>query len=171
MSTKPYLIDTNILIEAKNRYYAFAICPGFWDALVQHDSQSTIQSIDRVKQEINKHKKDDNLKSWVNKSIPDTFFKSTKDDEVLKWYDEIINWVQTNKQFKPQAVAEFIQDECDPWLIAYAKAKNCIIIGNEVYRPEAKARVPVPNVCHQFDVKCEELFKILEVLGTQFVLK
>lgn len=26
-----FLLDTNVFIEAKNRYYAFDICPGFWD--------------------------------------------------------------------------------------------------------------------------------------------
>lgn len=25
-----YLLDTNVLIEAKNRYYAFDLAPGFW---------------------------------------------------------------------------------------------------------------------------------------------
>ncbi|PMD04330.1 DUF4411 family protein, partial [Brevibacterium paucivorans] len=25
-----YLLDANVLIEAKNRYYAFDIAPGFW---------------------------------------------------------------------------------------------------------------------------------------------
>ena len=25
-----FLIDANVLIEAKNRYYAFDIAPGFW---------------------------------------------------------------------------------------------------------------------------------------------
>ncbi len=26
-----YLFDANVFIEAKNRYYAFDICPGFWE--------------------------------------------------------------------------------------------------------------------------------------------
>lgn len=25
-----YLVDANVLIKAKNRYYAFDIAPGFW---------------------------------------------------------------------------------------------------------------------------------------------
>ena len=25
-----FLVDSNVLIEAKNRYYAFDIAPGFW---------------------------------------------------------------------------------------------------------------------------------------------
>jgi len=26
-----YLLDTNVFIEAKNRYYGFGFCPAFWD--------------------------------------------------------------------------------------------------------------------------------------------
>ena len=28
-----YLLDTNIFIESKNRYYGFDIAPGFWEWL------------------------------------------------------------------------------------------------------------------------------------------
>lgn len=28
-----YLLDTNVFIEAKNRYYAFDLAPGFWEGL------------------------------------------------------------------------------------------------------------------------------------------
>ena len=29
-----YLLDANPFIEAKNRYYGFDICPGFWTAII-----------------------------------------------------------------------------------------------------------------------------------------
>ena len=28
-----YLLDSNIFIEAKNRYYGMDFCPAFWDSL------------------------------------------------------------------------------------------------------------------------------------------
>lgn len=28
-----YLLDSNVLIEAKQRYYDFGVCPGFWEWL------------------------------------------------------------------------------------------------------------------------------------------
>ena len=35
--TEPLLLmDADVFISAKNRYYAFDICPGFWDSLVYH---------------------------------------------------------------------------------------------------------------------------------------
>ncbi len=27
-----YVIDSDVFISAKNGYYAFVICPGFWEA-------------------------------------------------------------------------------------------------------------------------------------------
>jgi hypothetical protein len=48
-----FVIDANILIQAHRQYYAFAICPGFWDSLLYHHGTGKILSIDRVKNEIN----------------------------------------------------------------------------------------------------------------------
>lgn len=47
-----YLLDANVLIEAKNRYYAFDIAPGFWDWLHQAHLQSLACSIEAVRDEL-----------------------------------------------------------------------------------------------------------------------
>lgn len=47
-----YLLDANVFIEAKRRYYAFDICPGFWDALLMQHENAKVASIDRVKKEL-----------------------------------------------------------------------------------------------------------------------
>ena len=47
-----YIIDTNVLIEAKNRYYAFDLAPGFWEWLDLHHREGTLASIEQVKSEI-----------------------------------------------------------------------------------------------------------------------
>ena len=58
-----YLIDTNILITAKNSYYPFDFCSGFWafvqDKLVGND----INLISSVQREILAH--DDEIANWV----------------------------------------------------------------------------------------------------------
>jgi predicted nucleic acid-binding protein len=43
-----YLVDANVLIEAKNRYYAFDIAPGFWKWLDHAHANSLACSIDAV---------------------------------------------------------------------------------------------------------------------------
>ena len=49
---KRYLLDANVFIEAKRRYYAFDLCPGYWECLVWHHRAASIQSVDRVKVEL-----------------------------------------------------------------------------------------------------------------------
>ena len=41
-----YLLDTNVFIEAKNRYYAFDIAPGFWTWLDTAHQKSLACSIE-----------------------------------------------------------------------------------------------------------------------------
>ncbi len=47
-----YLLDTSTLIQAKNEYYTFALCPGFWDWLDQENKSGTVFSIEPVLREI-----------------------------------------------------------------------------------------------------------------------
>jgi len=47
-----YLLDSNTLIEAKNHYYGFALCPGFWDWFEQQNRAGRVFSIDRVRTEL-----------------------------------------------------------------------------------------------------------------------
>lgn len=41
-----YLVDANVLIEAKNRYYAFDIAPGFWEWLEGAHAAGEVGSIE-----------------------------------------------------------------------------------------------------------------------------
>ncbi|MFN6106139.1 MAG: DUF4411 family protein [Planctomycetaceae bacterium] len=53
MKTKPHFyLDTDVFIAAKNAYYAFSICPGFWKSLLYHHDQERLSSIDAIKREI-----------------------------------------------------------------------------------------------------------------------
>lgn len=43
MSTdRPYVLDSDVFVAAKNSYYAFAICPGFWDSLIHHHGEAIV---------------------------------------------------------------------------------------------------------------------------------
>ena len=58
-----YLLDTNVFIEAKNRYYRPSLCPGFWKLLRQQSNKGL--SIDMVKNELLAG--EDDLAEWVRK--------------------------------------------------------------------------------------------------------
>lgn len=47
-----YLLDTNVLIEAKNRYYAFDLAPGFWAWIGEAHRQGVTCSIKHVREEL-----------------------------------------------------------------------------------------------------------------------
>lgn len=41
---KRYIVDSDVFITAKNRYYAFDLCPGFWKCLIRrHLRWSSLQ--------------------------------------------------------------------------------------------------------------------------------
>jgi hypothetical protein len=65
-----YLLDANPFIEAKNRYYGFDICPGFWSSLVTQHAAKRIFSIDRIENELKEQ--DDEVKEWIANRVPAT---------------------------------------------------------------------------------------------------
>jgi len=123
MNSNVYVLDTNTLIEAKNRYYAFDICPGFWDALIYHEVNNNIECIDRIKKEIITGKYDDQLSQWVNKSIPDKFFKLTTDVNTQQSFQEIEIWVQNNKQFNMEAKQSLQMELMDGYVLMQKRLK------------------------------------------------
>jgi len=82
MSGNKYVLDSNVFIQAKNTYYGFDLCPGFWTGLLRKHGEKQVCSIDRVKSEIfhpsseQNHPSDD-LTLWVRDDVPATFFKET----------------------------------------------------------------------------------------------
>ncbi|MCY4561181.1 MAG: DUF4411 family protein [Flavobacteriaceae bacterium] len=73
-----FLLDSDVLIAAKKRYYPFDVCPGFWEALIQHHKLKHIYSIDRVKKEIYDYQYPDNLSLWVRDNLTNDFFNPPK---------------------------------------------------------------------------------------------
>jgi len=69
-----YLVDSDVLISAKNAYYAFNICPGFWDSLIHYHRAGKVHSLDRIRQELMTGREDEDLVQWVKNELPDSFF-------------------------------------------------------------------------------------------------
>lgn len=165
MSTSPiYLLDANVFIEAKNHYYAFDIAPIFWANLIEYAAKGRIQSIDRVKKQLEGY--GDALSDWIGDGNMAEAFMDSEQEDVIARYQEIINSVQSDTQLFDAAKATFANDP-DGWLVAYAKAKNCIVVTHETPRP-AKTRVMIPNICTQFGVTYRNTFQMLRELGIQF---
>lgn len=59
----PYLLDANVLIEAKNRCYGLDFCPAFWGWLLQANGAGSVFSIERVGDELGAG--EDELAAWA----------------------------------------------------------------------------------------------------------
>ncbi|HPC60572.1 MAG TPA: DUF4411 family protein [Verrucomicrobiota bacterium] len=157
-----YSLDANIFIEAGRRYYAFDICPGFWASLVWHHQRDRLDSIDRVRDELLRG--NDALSEWASTRAPTGLFVTTSSQDILDLYGQIITWSQSQSSFQPQAIADFA-NSADAWLVAYAKARSRMLVTHEVHSPDARRRIPIPNVCSAFGVQRTDTFAMLRDLG------
>ncbi len=168
MSSAPsYLIDSDVLITAKNRYYAFSICPGFWDSVLHGHSLGHIHSIDRVKQELLLGRHDDDLVRWVGQSVPAGFFLDSNVEEVVTTFTRVMLWVTRHAQYYDEAKANFASG-ADGWLVAHGMASGKTVVTNEQPRPESRSQIKLPDVCNAFSVNFEDTFAMLDTLGVQY---
>lgn len=161
-----FVLDANAFIEAKRRYYAFDICPGYWEALSQHHAAGRLLSIDRVQVELVRG--NDELKTWAE-SAPATMFAPSDANPVINYYAQMQVWAAGKAQFTEEAKADFAA-KADAWLIAYAKHHGLTLVTHEEYAAEARKKVPMPNVCRDFGVECADVFTMLRDLTAKFAL-
>lgn len=161
------LMDADVFITAKNSYYDFDICPGFWKSLIYGHSKERVYSIDRVRSELLAGRKTEDLVQWVSNDLPAGFFIDTDGKNVTAAYADVMLWVQRNPQYFDRAKAKFAT-EADGWLVAYAMVNDAIVVTNEQPRPESRNRVLLPDVCTQFRVTYKDTFSMLKDLAIRF---
>ena len=164
MDGTTYVLDANVFIEAARRYYAFDLAPIFWESLVHHAANGRIQSIDRVKEELERG--NDELATWVREHFSDAF-ASTDEVDIIGSYREVMGWVQAQDQFSDAAKADFATG-ADGWLVAYARSEGRIVVTHELPAIDARRKVPIPNVCEAFGVTYVDTFAMLRELGVRF---
>lgn len=159
-----YVLDSNVFIEAKNRYYAFDIAPKFWASLLYYGSSGTICSIDRVKDELLRGQ--DDLATWVRHAAA-RLFVNTDDDQVIAAYREIMLWVQF-AAYRSEAKTAFATN-ADGWVVAYAKVSGSTVVSHETRAdPASKKRIKIPDVCDAFGIPYTGLFQMLRELRIVF---
>jgi hypothetical protein len=165
----PFVLDSDVFIAAKNLYYAFDICPGFWKGILRTHQQGSIRSIDRIRNELLLGRKEEDLVQWVTNDVPATFFHDSNTDQISSAFAEVMFWVQRNAQYFDRAKAKFAT-EADGWLAAYSMVNGTTVVTNEQPRPESRNRVLLPDVCIQFNVPYKDTFAMLREIGVQFEL-
>lgn len=161
-----YLLDSNVFIEAKNRYYRMNICPGFWDWIEVHFSSGLLGSIEMVWDEISSN--DDELSEWSKPRK--RFFNTADEEECQAHFSKIAQHVMGHTQYSEPNRSKFL-GVADPLLIAKAKSINGIVVTHESLVPDSSNKIKIPNICKEFGVKYCDTFDLLEMLEAQFILK
>lgn len=164
---RPYVLDSDVFIAAKNSYYAFTICPGFWDSLIHHHEAGNVCSIDRVRGELLAGRETEDLVQWVKRKVSAEFFLDTSEQAVTDAYGQVMLWVQRNAQYFDSAKAKFAT-EADGWLVAYAMVHRVPVVTNEQPRPQSRNRILLPDVCAQFNVTYNDTFAMLRELTVRY---
>ena len=87
-----------------------------------------------------------------------------------------MEWSGSHTQFMQYAKEEFADEsKADAWLVAHALATKRIVVTEEKFGRDIKKRIPIPNVCKEFDIRYMihiDTFDMLRNLGiilTEFV--
>ncbi|HEX7236441.1 MAG TPA: DUF4411 family protein [Gammaproteobacteria bacterium] len=123
----------------QERYYAFDICPGFWNGVLREHHDGRVRSIDRIKNELLLGRKDEDLVLWVTNEVPPSFFGDSNADQVSSAFADVMLWVQRTTQYLDRAKAKFAT-EADGWLVAYSMVNESTVVTNEQPRPESRSR-------------------------------
>ncbi len=160
-----YLLDANVYIEAKNRYYRMSVCPGFWDWMDLQFASGQVISIRMVSDELIKN--DDALTLWVK--TRQHYFAEVDDEETQKVFTDIVEFVMKHPLYKEPSRSNFLA-VADPWLIAKSKVLGGTVVTHEVLVPSDSTKVKIPNICREFGVDFCNTFDLLEYGTAQFVL-
>ncbi|GED86019.1 DUF4411 family protein [Streptomyces sp. 6-11-2] len=160
-----YLVDSNVLIEAKNRYYAFDIAPGFWAWLDFAHANQIVCSIEPVKAELVEG--GDELATWARGHAD--FFRPI-DSATTAHFGRITAWAQS-RGYTAAALTEFLTNTADFFLVAYAIAHGHTLVTHEQPRPESKKRVLIPDACKAMDVTYANTFMMLRSTNARLDLQ
>lgn len=158
-----YLLDSDVLIQAKNAYYGFDICPGFWAWTERKYKSGQAFSVEKVLDELSAG--NDELAKWA-KAQPSGFFLPV-DGQIMVAMSKVSSWVVA-QNYESAAVTAFFA-AADYFLIATALAHSHTVVTSEVPAASLK-KIKIPNVCVGLNVPYVNTFQMLHRERAQFVL-
>ena len=166
MSAKlKYILDTSCLTQAYRTYYSFEIAPSFWEFLETKFDEGIITTNDKVFGEIKLGK--DALADWLRRSSVKNIVYDTKTDAgVLGHYAHLMDWANSQPQYKQRAKDKFaVYENADPWIMSCALNADLKIVSQEVSAPQSQTSIKIPDVCKAFSVSHIDTFAFLSELG------
>lgn len=172
MKKVKYLIDANVFIQAKNMYYRFDFCGGFWDWIHTAHAGGHVYSCKKVMDELTAGPAADPAKAWA-KTLPPTFFlDDTADPNVMAHYGDIMKWAN-NSAFRPAAKAHFAKaNVADAFLLAVAKRHGYAIATQEKSNPDTLKKIYLPDAAIAHGVPTAYVYNMLsELAASTFIMK
>lgn len=159
----PYLLDADVLIDAKNRYYAFDFCPAFWDWVIDRNAAGLVFSIEKVSDELKGRA--DELTEWA--ALRGDRFFLRPGPSTLPALATVSNWA-TAQSYEPAAISEFF-NAADYYLVAQALSLGYTVVTREVPSPSTK-KIKISNPCIGLGVKVMNPYEMLRVERARFLL-
>jgi hypothetical protein len=160
-----YLLDTNVFIEAKRRFYGLDFVPGYWDWLMREASSGSIRSIEKIAEEIGAQQ--DELSEWAA-NLPDGFFLRP-DPAFSAAFQRVSQWA-ISAGFQQAAYSEFL-DVADSFLVAQALAgQHTVITLEKPATTPSRKKIKVPDACAGLGVRCMTPYALMRIEGVKLIL-
>ncbi len=168
-----FLLDTDVLIAAKNLYYPLDRIPQFWLWILHHAAYDHIKIPTKVIDEILRGNKEDELYKWIK-----TNRGALELNEVVDAHD----WLETLTKGYGYASVEaaqqdLVEQRADPFLIAHALSDTG---GRRVVTLEKVTSAPmnlpnpvnrkIPTVCDLLDIAHLDTFALIRELDFRIPL-
>ena len=158
-----YMIDSNVFITAKDRYYGFDFCPGFWRWVEKKHQTEVVVSVESVGHELTSG--NDDLAEWAKRRGP-MFFRAPTPADVAG-LEKVARWV-SQQDCDQQAMDDFLQT-ADHYLVGQALAAGHTVVTLED-PANSRRKVKIPNVCTGVGVNWIDTFDMLRREHARFVL-
>jgi hypothetical protein len=158
-----YLIDTDVLIRAKNLHYGFDFCPAFWTWLTQENAAGKVFSVEKVGDEVLAG--EDALAEWAAQR--GTGFFLPPDEKVAPAFAAVTEWARSGK-YEPPAITTFLQLG-DYYLVAQALAGGHAVVTHEA-PSDSTRKIKIPDACLGLKIKCVSPYEMLRRERARFVL-
>ena len=159
----PYILDTNVFIEAKDYYYMFDVCPGFWEWLAIQNKKGVVYSVRAVNDELQKGS--DRLAEWADKR-GDEFFLPP-DGSTARALATVAAKIG-RMDYRESAVNGFF-NAADYYLVAEAYVKKYTVVTREA-KSDSTNVIKIPNICDELQITCIGPFEMLKSEKVRFVL-
>lgn len=158
-----WLLDTNVLVNAKRDYYGFEFCPGFWDWLDVAWAAGQVASVEAVYDELVDY--GDQLSDWARDRR--SFFRAPGAAEVSA-IATVNSWAVASGDYTLAAKQEFAA-AADSVLIAHALSGGHTVVTHE-QPSNAIKRIPIPNAASALGVHYASPWRMLREERPLFVL-